>query len=115
MLQSQYSLPEIKGALLQKNWTTTLVFEREGIVYEGTGFTFTQLCNVYELLHGDDREFTEDLRLDMMAVADRLLAEYADEIADNESQSEYLAELNKNIEDGVLNEPVRIVNWSYSD
>lgn len=98
MLQSQYSLPEIKGALLQTNWPDTLVFEREGIAYEGASVTFAQLCNVYELLHGDDREFTESLRLDMMAVIDRLLAEYADEIAANESQSEYLAELNKSIE-----------------
>lgn len=98
MLQSQYSLPEIKGALMHKNWPVTLVFEREGIAYEGANVTFTQLCNVYELLHGDDREFTETLRLDMMAVVDRLLAEYAAEIAANEAQSEYLVELNKSIE-----------------
>lgn len=95
MVQSQYSLPEIKGALLSKEWTITLPFEHELIVYEGASVTFTQLCNIYELLHGDDRAFTEALRLDMLEVVDRLLQEYADDIAANEAQRELLAEIER--------------------
>lgn len=95
MIKSQYSLPEIKGALLNKEWTITLPFDHELIVYEGASVTFTQLCNIYELLHGDDRDFTETLRLDMLEVVDRLLLEYADDIAANETQRELLAEIER--------------------
>lgn len=100
MEQSQYSLPEIKGALLSVNWPDTLPFERETIHHEGLTITFAQLSNFFDLTTGDDWQATEWMRLKLLQVVDVLLAEYAADIAANEAQRDYLADLNKSIEEG---------------
>lgn len=73
MIESQYSLEEIKEALQPEVWSVSAPFEKEKFWYEHAEFTLTELCNVVELLTGDDRTFCELLRLKLLETVDKLM------------------------------------------
>ncbi|MUT66051.1 hypothetical protein [Paenibacillus sp. NEAU-GSW1] len=58
-----YTMEDINKSLSDRhNWTESNLFRRQEFNYENARFTLTQLCNLVELLTGNDLSFLDELR-----------------------------------------------------